>query len=75
MAPQCYQWLRNHDVEWYEKYSLPVKCSNFDWPQGDMDLINKIRAVHQILLDADGKPKRISKYVFILGIGFFEFSN
>lgn len=75
MAPQCYQWLRNHDVEWYENISPPAKYSNFDWSQRDMDLMDKIRTAHQTLLNADGKPKRISKHALILEIGSFELSN
>ena len=41
MAPACYKWLRENDVEWYEENSPPAKYTNFGWGQKDIETLGK----------------------------------
>ena len=65
MAPNCYIWLRKHDLEWYNLYSPPARYVNFDWAEKDRQTLERIRTAYERLSGGDGKPRRITKTALI----------
>lgn len=65
MAPNCYIWLRKHDLEWYNLHSPPARYVNFDWAEKDRQTLERIRTAYERLSSGDGKPRRITKTALI----------
>ena len=59
------QWLRQNDVEWYEKNTPPSKSRLPKWVDDDYENAEKIRKAMGQIRYYPGKPKRIS----ILALG------
>lgn len=75
MAPACHKWLRENDVEWYEENSPPAKYTNFDWGRKDIETLGKMHRAYETILNADGKPRWISRHALIEATGVFNLSN
>ena len=65
MAPNCYIWIRKHDLEWYNLHSPPARYVNFDWAEKDRQTFERIRMAYERLSGGDGKPRRITKTALI----------
>jgi Tn7-like transposition protein D/TniQ len=74
IAPVAYNWLFNHDREWFEAF-LPQHrrhirlTSSVDWKQRDEKFAVEARSTAERLKQAPGRPIRVSKNLIAQEIG------
>lgn len=67
LCPGTYEWLISNDKEWLQRHS-PIKkkrkgscMSRVDWGERDMIMYEEVKKAVESLLNAPGKPIRITK--------------